>query len=103
MFFAAIAIDSTTFCVASPISASLFPSSVSQFSHAALSVLSEPSIVDAPSSAVVPVMPSISCTSWMACTWSEKLSIVRSPARPCALSYSLAVSMRRCISAFVPP
>ena len=100
---AKVPIASSSCCVSWPTSASSAAIPTSQFSHAALAAAADPWIVFAASSCVVPTIPSCSCMSWMALIWSANESITRSPARPWALSYSLASSMRRAISSLVPP
>ena len=67
---AAVTTDSISSSVRAPMSASSLPSSVTKFCHAALAMLTEPSMVVAASRAVVPLMPCFCCTSSMAATTS---------------------------------
>ena len=99
MLEAAVSTDSTSSVVSLPMSASSLPSSVTQFSHAALAMLQEPSMVVAASREVVPAICICSCIVWMASTMlsNERLDSSTAELTACA---SLT---RRCISSLVPP
>ena len=103
MFLMTVPMLVTSWLVSLPMSASFLPSSVSQFCQAAFMLPTEPSMVVEASLAVVPVMPRLFWTSWMACTTSLNLSMLRSPAWPLASRSLLASKMRRSISVLVPP
>ena len=99
MLDAAVATESTSSPVSFPMSASSLPSSVSQFSHAALAMLHEPSMVEAASREVVPAICICSCIVWMASTMlsKDRLDSSTAPLTACASE------IRRCISSLVPP
>ena len=103
MFEAAVMAESTSSPVSASMSAESSARPVTQFSQAARVMLMLPSMVVAASRAVVPAMFCFCWTRSIASTMSEKLSMLRSPARPMLLAYSLASEMRRCISSLVPP
>ena len=76
---------------------------VKKLSHAAFAEFTDPSIVDAASFAVVPVIPISSWMIWIASVTSAKESIDRSAISPFASLTLLASAISRSISVFVPP
>ena len=85
-----------------PTSASGSARPVRRFSHAALAMVTLPSMVPAASLAVVPAIPCASCTCWMAWTQSAKESMERSDASPFAAPQALASAMSCSIPCLVP-
>ena len=100
---AAVMMESTSWSVMADMFALSLPSAATQLRNAALAELTDPSMVVAASSAVVPVMPISSWTRWIASTMSAYESMARSPASPFAALSSLALAMSRFISDLVPP
>ena len=98
-FDAAVSTDCNSSSVSLPMSASSLPSSVTQFSQAALAMLQEPSMVVAASREVVPAICICSCIVWMANTTLSKDRLDSSTAELTAC----ASLTRRCISSLVPP
>lgn len=74
------------------------PMPVIRFVHAACIIPTEPSMVVAASFAVVPVIPRLSWTAWIAVITSENLA----GSRACPVSFSASATSRSS-SDFVPP
>ena len=103
MFFNAVPMDSANCWLRAPMSAFSLPSPASQFCHAAFIAPTEPSMVLAASSAVVPEMPISFWTRLMASTTSENESMLRSLPSLSTPGSLFASEMRRSISLLVPP
>ena len=105
-FRPAVMTDSTSWSVRAPMSASSFPSPVSQFCHEAFIIVMLPSMVLAASAAVVPVMPISVWTTWIALTMLSKLRLPSSTVSPSCFCTSVrrdASLMSLSISDWVPP